>query len=136
MRGATEVGPGCHQLHVVHEPPSFTPGPVRRQLHPAGRRRDTRSAPAEDVDIAVLEVVVAVLHHPAPPHQVRDAVLDAIRSRQGDADRRVRACAVPGPRFHAQRVMALARALRSHAAPRPPSRALRSRTSNNKIYLT
>lgn len=63
--------PGGGDLHVIAVPTVVGPGPVRGEVEPAQQWANAGSKPAEDVEVAALEVVVGWFHQ-APGLQIRD----------------------------------------------------------------
>ncbi|RAL43978.1 hypothetical protein DM860_014115 [Cuscuta australis] len=66
------VDSGDGDLDVVTVPAVVRAGPVGGEVHEADRPSQTRAAPAEDVQIPPLEVVVIRAHKPAPGLEVVD----------------------------------------------------------------
>jgi hypothetical protein len=94
-------------LHVVAVPPVVVAGAVGGQPHPARRLLHAGPAAAEDVQVAALEVGVALPHEPAPGGQVRDPHAVAVRGGQLQRDVRVRPGLQDRPRPDEHRVHAL-----------------------------
>jgi hypothetical protein len=129
---APPVRAGDGDLDVVAVPAVVRAGAVGGHAHPAERLRHARPAAAEDVEVAALEVGVALPHLPAPRRQVRDPHAVAVRGCQLQRHVRVRPGLQDRPRPDVHRV----HALQAVAAQRAGARAsdqLRSETHSQRV---
>jgi hypothetical protein len=110
------VRPRDGDLDVVAVPPVVRPGAVGGHPHPARRIRHARPAAAEDVEVAALEVGVALAHLPAPRRQVRDPHAVAVRAGQLQRHVRVRPGLPDRPRTDVHCVHALQAVAAVHAS--------------------
>jgi hypothetical protein len=119
-------------LDVVAVPAVVRAGAVGGHAHPAERLRHARPAAAEDVEVAALEVGVALPHLPAPRREVRDPHAVAVRACQLQRHVRVRPGLQDRPRPDVHRVHALQAVAAQRAGVRA-SDQLRSETHSQRV---